>query len=972
VTSATQAPAQRSRATLSITIGVVIALVIAFFIFANLYTEVLWYDQLGFVEVLTTQWIAGIVMFLIGFLGMAFPVWLSIQLAYRSRPIYAKLNAQLDRYQQVIEPLRKFAMWAIPIVLGLFAGVSTASRWPVVLLWLNRTSTGATDPQFGLDNSFYLFELPFYQGLVGFASAVVLISGIAALATAYLYGAFRVVGRHVQVARAARIQLALTAAVYVALQGVSIWLDQYATLVSSSSGLLVGASYADDNAAIPGRAILAGIAFLVAILFVVTAFTGGWRLPLIGTGLLIVSAIVLGTIYPWIIQRLQVEPSAKSLEAPYVQRNIDGTRAAYDLTGVSQVPYAAATDTAAGALREDAETTANIRIIDPALVSPSLAQVEQYKQYYQFAPHLDVDRYTLDGESQDTVIAVRELNQDDLGGAANWYNNTLVYTHGYGVVAAYGNQRTDDGQVKFIESGIPIKGQLGEYEPRIYFGEYSPGYSIVGAAQGGKEIELDYPSSSDEDDSNAATTTFDGDGGPKLDSVFDRVAYALKFQSEQILLSDAVGNDSQILYDRDPAERVQKVAPYLTLDSDPYPAVVDGKVVWIIDGYTTSANYPYSDIASLKESIADTYTAAPVYAVDNINYIRNSVKATVDAYDGSVTLYAWDTEDPMLKTWQKIFPSTLTPMSEMTADLISHVRYPADLFKMQRTILGNYHVTNAESFFSNEDAWVTPNDPTKSSTDTALQPPYFMTMKMPDDDEPAFSLYSTFIPAQQGDQARNVMMGYFAVNSDAGSTAGEVADSYGKLTLLTLPKDDTVPGPGQMQNIFNTNTVVANELNLLEQGGQTKVLRGNLLSLPVGGGLLYVQPVYVQSTGDTSFPLLRKVLVGFGTKIAFEDTLDQALDVLFGGDSGADAGDGGTTPVDPSDPGTDPETDPGTDPETDPGTGGDNAALTTALADAQEALAARETALASGDWEAYGVADAALQDAIERAIAASE
>jgi uncharacterized membrane protein (UPF0182 family) len=301
----------------------------------------------------------------------------------------------------------------------------------------------------------------------------------------------------VQVAPAARVQLAVTAAIYVALQGVSIWLDQYATLTTSSSGLLVGASYADANAAIPGLAILAGIAMVVAILFIVAAFTGGWRLPLIGTGLFVISAIVLGTAYPWAVQRFQVAPSEKSLEAPYLQRNIDSTREAYGLVNVKQVPYAATTDATAGALREDAQTTASIRIIDPAIVSPALAQTEQYKQYYRFPEHLDVDRYTIDGKTQDTVLAVREVDVAGLGASAqSWYNNTLVYTHGYGVVAAYGNQRAEDGGVRYLESGIPTVGDLGDYEPRIYFGENSPFYSIVGAPQGGKEVELDYPSAS--------------------------------------------------------------------------------------------------------------------------------------------------------------------------------------------------------------------------------------------------------------------------------------------------------------------------------------------------------------------------------------------------------------------------------------------------------------------------------------------
>jgi uncharacterized membrane protein (UPF0182 family) len=956
----------RTRSTLTITAIVIAVLVVAFFIVANLYTDVLWFDQLGFLPVLTTQWIAGAVMFLIGFFAMAVPVWLSIEIAFRSRPVYAKLNSQLDRYQQVIEPLRRLAMFGIPIVLGVFMGVSTATRWPAVLQWLNKTEFGETDPQFGLDLSFYFYDLPVYHGAVGYASAVVLIAGLAALATSYLYGAIRVTGREVRISRSARIQLAITAAVYLALQAVSIWLDQFTTLYAPSGGFLAtGAGYTEVNATIPGRAILAGIAALVAVLFIVTAIIGRWRLPIIGTALLLVSGLVVGSIYPWIVQRFQVEPSARTLEAEYIQRSIDATREAYGVADIEEIPYTAETDAAPGALREDAETTANIRILDPAIAPRAFAQLEQFKQYYQFGQHLDVDRYTIDGQTQDTVIAVRELNQEGLGDSQTWYNNTVVYTHGYGVVAAYGNQRASDGQPVFLESGIPSVGELGDFEPRIYFGEESPEYSIVGAPEGTPDVELDYPSGGEDSEQNA-TTTFEGDGGPKLDNLFTKLIYAMKFQSEQIILSDAVNDESQVLYDRNPQERVQKVAPYLTLDNDVYPAIVDGRIVWIVDGYTTGANYPYSQIEQLSSAIADTYTPAPAFAIDDINYIRNSVKATVDAYDGSVTLYAWDTEDPILATWAKIFPTTLKDADEMSAELLDHVRYPSDLFKVQRAILGSYHVTDPGSFYSSDDQWVTPNDPVGNVGNPTLQPPYYLTMQVPGEDAPGFTLYSTFIPNASGDQSRDVLTGYLAANSDAGP-------NYGKLTLLTLPKQDTVPGPGQVQNNFNTDTEVANQLALLQRG-ETEVRLGNLLTLPVGGGLLYVQPVYVQSTSGTIYPLLRKVLVSFGDQIAFEDTLDQALDTLFGGDSGAEAGDGDVpevtdptepvTPTDPTDP-VDPVTP--TDP-TDPAT---NAALAQALADYQVALADRQAAYAANDLVAAAEADARMVEAIERAIAAT-
>jgi uncharacterized membrane protein (UPF0182 family) len=939
-----------------------VVLVIAFFIFASLYTDVLWFQQLGYLEVLTTQWWASLALFGIGFLGMAGPLWAAIQLSYRLRPVYARLNSQLDRYQQVVEPLRRLAMYGIPIVFGIFSGVATASRWQTVLLWINGTPSGTKDPQFHLDTSFYLFDLPFYRGLVGFASAAVIIAFIGMIATSLLYGSIHIEGRVVRISKAARVQIAITGAVYMFIQAISIWLDRYATLTDSNvNGMVNGAAYTDVNATIPARTVLAGVAVVVGLLFVLTAFIGRWRFPLVGIGLLILSAIVIGAIYPWIVQRFQVDPSQKTLEAPYIQRSIDGTRQAYGVANVKESSYNAKTDATQGALRKDAGTTASIRILDPTVVSSAFSQLQQFKQYYGFPTDLDVDRYTIDGKEQDTVVSTRELQQSGLGSARNWYNDTIVYTHGYGIVAAYGNKRTSDGQPDFLESGIPTSGALGKYQPRIYFGEDSPKYSIVGAPKGSKPVELDYPSGSG--GQQATYTTYSGSGGPKLDNIFTRLIYALKFQDEQIVLSDAVNNDSQILYNRDPVSRVQQVAPYLTLDSDPYPSVVNGQVEWIVDGYTTSDDYPYSHQGSLSDAIADSQTPKPIYATDDINYIRNSVKATVNAYTGKVTLYAWDPSDPILKSWEKIFPGTIKPMSDMSGSLISHVRYPQDLFKVQREILAQYHVTDPGTFYSSEDSWKVPDDPSKSSEDSQ-QPPYYLTMQMPGQKSPTFSLYSTYIPQATSESSRSVLKGYLAVDADAGTTAGKKAKDYGTLRLLTLPSEDNVPGPGQVQANFDADPGVSQQLNLLRQGS-TDVINGNLLTLPVGGGLLYVEPVYVKSKGTTSYPLLQKVLVAFGNKIAFEDTLDGALDDLFGGNSGATAGDTGTAPADN---GTGSST--GTGSSGSGSTATNNPALQQALQQAQQALNSREQALKAGDWAAYGTADQQLQDALQAAIAA--
>lgn len=955
----------RGRVTLGVTLGILAAVVIGFFVFASLYTEVLWFDQLGFVEVLLTRWFASVAMFAIGFVAMAIPVGLSIDIAWRFRPVYAKLSNELDRYRQMIDPLRRLAMLGIPAVMGLFAGLASANAWQQFVLWTARQPFGTTDPQFGQDIGFYVFELPVYQSVLSFASAVVIISAIGAAATGFLYGAISVNGREVRISRVMRIHIAVLGVVYFALQAVSLWLRQYDTLVSAGSGFLAfGAGYAEVNATIPARAILAGIAALVAVLFLITAIIGRWRPAIVGTALFIVSSLLIGSAYPGIIQRFQVDPSARTLEAPFIERNIEATRDAYGVADLEYVPYQAVTEASAGALREDAITTANIRLIDPALVTDAFAQLEQFRQYYRFPQFLDVDRYEINGERVDTVIALREINLAGLP-SQSWYNNTIVFTHGFGVVAAYGNQRTPDGQPRFIEQGIPPNKVLGDYEPRLYFGEFSPEYSIVGGPEGSPPLELDFPSGDDETSQNA-TYMFTGDGGPTLDNFFKQLLYALKFQSEQIILSDAITSESQILYDRHPLTRVGKVAPYLTLDNDPYPAIVDGRVVWIVDAFTTTASYPYATPVNVSQAIADTYRPAPQIAFDQINYIRNSVKATVDAYSGEVTLYAWEPEDPILAAWMEVFPAALKSQDEMSENLLRHVRYPQDMFKVQRNILGAYHVEDPGTFFSSEDEWVTPNDPISNPAAPRLQPAYYLTMQMPGAEDPSFTIYSTFIPRATGEATRNVLFGYLAANADYG-------DDYGKLTLLTLPKQTTVPGPGQVQAQFDSDANVGQQLNLLRQG-QTEVISGNLLTLPVGGGLLYVQPVYVRSTGDTSYPLLRKILVSFGDRIAFEDTLDEALDALFQGDSGAVAGDGSIDPDDIPDLADiidqDVDTAPAPDETVDEGPGTIVLeGLEAALRDAQQALQDREAAYRLNDLVAAAEADRRLTEALERAFA---
>ena len=976
--------APRRRGALIPTLVILGIIVVVMLVLAQVWTEVLWYSQLGFAQVLWTEWGTKIALFVAGFAVMAGSVGWSLRFAYQARPVYAPSTpeqASLDQYREAIEPLRRLVMSVGPVLLGLFAGGAAAQRWQDVLLLVNGQTVGTVDPQYGMDLGFYMFTLPALRFFVSFLTTVLVLTIIGAVATHYLYGGLRLgpAAKGSRISASARRHLSILGAVLMVLIAASHWLDRYSLLLKDTSDAqrFAGAGFADVHAVIPAKAILAVAALVVAAAFVVTVFRDNWRLPAVGVIVMILSAVVIGGIYPAIVQRFQVQPNQQDAEREYIQRNIDATRIAYGLKDVQVSEYDAKVTAEAGALRADAETTAQIRLMDPQVISPSFKQLQQIRGFYTFPDSLSVDRYELNGKSVDTVIAVRELDQAGLNAAQqNWTNQRTVYTHGFGVVAAHGNTRTANGQPEFWEGGIPSRGDMGDYEPRIYFGQDSPTYSIVGAPTGSAGWEFDYPD--DASSSGGRITSFPTDttsAGPKVDNLWTEAMYALKFGDEQILFSDRVNSASQILYDRNPRDRVAKVAPYLELDGRVYPAVVDGRVKWIVDGYTTSDQYPYAASQSLEAATTDSLTESSptVQALQpkQVNYIRNSVKATVDAYDGSVDLYVWDTQDPVLKAWSQVFPTSLQPMSKISGDLMSHLRYPEDLFKVQRTLLGEYHVTDAGEFFSGNDFWTTPADPTLQNS-TVKQPPYYLTLQMPDQTEAQFSLMSTFMPT--GNNARSVLTGYLAVDAEAGSTAGQVSPGYGAMRLLVLPRDSTVPGPAQANSAFTADPTVSNELNILGRG-DSAVKRGNLLTLPVGGGLLYVQPVYVQATSGTTFPLLQRVLVSFGDQIGFAETLDKALNQVFGGDSGANAGDAGTgggtgtpTPTPTPTPGPTSTATPTPTPTPTGTDAGARADLQAALADANQAIKDGQAALAKNDFAAYGEAQNRLDAAISAAL----
>jgi len=932
----------RKIGTLPITIAVLAVIAVILVSLSGFYVDFLWFRSVDYSSVWSTMVVTKAVLFLIFGLATSLIIMANVLIAYKKRPIYVPLTVEadnLERYRTQIEPIKKLVVIGLSLALFYFAGNAGTRFFESWMLFRNATPFGATDPQFGRDISFFAFTLPFWQSLVGWAISTLLIATIASVVVHYIYGGIRPQVQQDRTTVAARVQLSVLLGFIVAIKAVAYWLDRFA-LSTSNEGLITGLTYTDVNAVLPAKAILTGIAALCAILFFANIIRRSWVLPAAGVALLGISSFLIAGIYPSLIQQFQVKPSESSKEAPFIQRNIDATRSAYGLDGVEVKDYQATVATSAGQLSNDAGTISNIRLMDPNVLSATFRQLQQIKPYYTFNESLDVDRYVVDGKSRDVVVAVREINIEG-NPNRNWINDHLVYTHGFGFVGAYATTQDIDGKPIFVVGDIPPKGKLGEFQPRIYFGENNPEYSIIGGAEGSDPIELDYPD--DASPNGQKNYTYTGKGGVPMGSLFSRLLFAIHYQEQRILLSNLINSNSKIIFDRSPRQRLAKVAPWLKIDGDPYPAIVDGRVQWILDGYTTSSGYPYSRTVDVSGATTDALNVNnnPLTAVPNskINYIRNSVKATVDAYDGTVTLYAWDEKDPVLSTWMKAFPNVVKPKTEMSKDLIAHVRYPEDLFRIQRDVLSLYHVKKASAFYGGQDFWRVPRDPSTLGANAGAQPPYFYSVQVPGDKTTSFSITTPFVPRG----GRENLSAFAVVNSDPG-------ENYGKFTVLQLQRSTNVAGPSQVASNFEANPTVATSLSLLRQGGSDVVL-GNLLTLPVGGGLLYVQPVYVRATSNAAaYPLLQKVLVSFGEQIGFDDTLKGALDQVFGGNSG-------TT----STPST------GTTTNTD-----SNSALASALASAQKALADAQAALAKGDFAAYGKAQDRLKAAIAAAVASQK
>ncbi|MGC5021522.1 UPF0182 family protein [Micromonospora sp. DT47] len=958
---------RRGRVTIAVLVGVFVLFTLLGW-GVQAWTDWLWFEEVRYTPVFTGVLVTRLLLFLAVGLGMAAFVGVNLWLAYRLRPAlrpHSLEQATLERYRMLLGP--RIGTWIslTAAVLGLFAGLSGQSRWNQWLLFRNGGDFGVKDPEFGIDVGFYVFQLPFWRYLLGVGFTAVVLALLGALAVHYIFGGVRLQGVGDRMTNAARAHLSTLVAVFVLLKAIAYVLDRRAMLLEYNEGAkLYGAGYADINALLPAKEILAYISIVVAIAIIVfsNAVMRNLVWPGIALALLGVSAVAIGGIYPWAVQTFEVKPSARDKEAPYITRSIEATRAAFGLGGTKATEYEANNLVPPGSLATDTSVVPNVRLLDPQLVSETYTQLQQVRGFYDFGPKLDIDRYSVANKTSDYVVGVREINYGELPNN-NWINRHTVYTHGYGLVGAPANQVVCGGQPFFVsgflgggksqEACASTNEEIPTTQPRIYYGERmsADDYAIVGQTDKDRNAEFDRPSSSG---SGEQYYTYAGEGGVEIGSFTRRLLYSIKEQESNFLLSDAINDDSRLLYVRNPRDRVEKVAPFLTLDGDPYPAVVDGRVQWIIDGYTTAATYPYAERVNLQQETTDELTNRGTFqlARENVNYMRNSVKATVDAYDGTVRLYEFDESDPVLKAWNKAFGGDLVlPKSAIPADLAEHFRYPADMFKVQRNLLTKFHVTDPGDFYSGQDFWQVPNVPDAPDSGQK-QPPYYLFTQFPGQEAARFQLTAAVTPNGRQNLAALI--------------SGSYVDGQPKLEVLELPDQTRISGPVQVHQQMTNNADIRRELNFLSSN-QAQVQYGNLLSLPFGDGMLYVEPVYVKSSNQDAYPLLQKVLLSYGdggSYVVLANNLTDGIKQLV--EQGKRAAQGTPPP-----PGGTPPPPGGTPPPpggTPPPPGGTPPPLTGELAAAadrvQLAIAEVKAAQTSGDFERYGQALKALDEAM--------
>ena len=871
-----------------------------------LYTDWLWYVEVGFTQVFTT------VLSLRGwlFLGAGGAVFIfvygNLWLAARTAApdVLWELDDQLGLPgRAVLEPLIRKLLLPVIAVIGILSGLRASASWDMVLGYINRSAFGATDPLFGRDIAFFVFELPLWRFLYSGAMTLVLGTLLLSVATYVLLRSLVLTAQGPRLAAGARTHLLALGALLLVLRALGFWLDRY-ELVYSPRGVVFGASYTDVHAALPVLGALTALALLCAAACLFQMTRPGW-------GFLVAGLVVLGVawagglgIWPALLQRFQVTPNELVAERPYIEHNIRMTRQAYGLNAVKEQDFAAEERLTSAALERNALTIKNIRLWDHRPLLTSFGQLQEIRTYYKFAD-VDVDRYLINNELRQIMLSARELSYPHLPSRV-WINEHLTFTHGYGLVAGPVNRVTPEGLPDLFVKDIPPISTGGFPKitrPQIYYGELSNEYVIVRT----RSQELDYPSG----DQNVYSR-YTGRGGVPMNGL-RKLAFAMRFGEIKILLSDDLTAESRLMMYRRVAERVRQAAPFLRYDHDPYFVVTDdGRLVWIIDAYTTTDRYPYAQPER------------------GLNYIRNSVKVTVDAFDGTMVFYVVDPADPLIRAWARAFPSLFTPFERMSANLRAHVRYPEDLFTLQAKMYGTYHMQDPQVFYNKEDLWTIPRL-TQEGRDREMEP-YFTIMRLPGGKAEEFVLLSGFNPAR-----RDNMIAILAARSDA--------PNYGGLIVYTFPKQKLVYGPRQIDARVNQDPVISAQFSLWNQQG-SRVLRGSLLAIPIEDSLIYVQPIYL-SAEQGALPELRRVIVAFGNQIAMEPSLEQSLQRIFGGRIREESATGrGPEAARPEPAGS--------------------AALAPLAQRAWDAWQKGQEALRRGDWAGYGQAQKQLEDTLRQ------
>ncbi len=825
----------------------------------HLLTEVWWFDAVGFTQVFWTRLTWQILIWVVTFIVYVLFLGANYRLAMRGKH-QSHLPLKIDGTQKVSH--RRDVNYAALIMISLVASIaafSSINSWETILKYLHSVPFKSSDPIFGQDLSFYVFRLPFYESIRSWLWGLILLGAIASVLVYGVNGAFfkssstrfasaRLARTGVKISQSARIHLSILAAASALLVAWGFWLARY-ELLYSATGAVFGAGYTDVHAKLWAYNLLRVLAVLVAVVLIVSLKQQRLPLPLTGIGLFFVILLLVNYLYPWCIQQFIVNPNELAKEKPYIEHNIQFTQAAYHLDDVQRQNYAAEAQLNLQSLASNQATIDNIRLLDYRPLLNTYRQLQEIRLYYKFRD-VDVDRYVINGDYQQVMLAARELAFNRVPPKAQtWVNQRLKYTHGYGLVMSPVNRFTSDGLPELYLKNIPPVStvDLKLTQPAIYYGEETNNYIFTGTTT----PEFDYPLG----DANAFTN-YDGRGGVPLSSIWRRLAYAYDLGSLQILISSYFTNQSRIHYYRQIQERVHHVAPFLSFDRDPYLTVINGRLQWIIDAYTTSDRYPYSEPVAGTEILPGN---------SQVNYIRNSVKVVVDAYDGTLQFFVVDKEDPVLATYRQIFPDLFISREAIPPEVKAHFRYPLDLFQLQAQMYLSYHMSAPEVFYNREDLWDFPREIYEDKE--LVMEPYYLMVKLPGESKTGFMLILPFTPAKKDN-----MIAWMAARSNG--------EDYGKLLLYTFPKQKLVYGPRQIEARIDQTPQISQQFTLWSQAG-SKVIRGDLLVIPIEQSLLYIEPVYLRAE-QGELPELKRVIVAYDKAVVMEDNLEQSLAAIFG------------------------------------------------------------------------------------------